>query len=318
MSAMLRASAGMSTATGSSLSIRLERSLTRVSLLPTRRSGVHDMHKANACSALVALIAIAIGTMALWACSDTARAIDDADAGDRVCLSDRDCFQTYFCDVDGRCRPGASVARQLDAGFDGGAPSSSDVVDHEVMSQWGTIGARDFEPKSPGGHAYCAIGDVRSDDLGAYYDAYIPEAYSLITPWPDTPGRCGDDLETLSWRLMNCERMSRGLDPVSCDLRLVWAGRRHSENMLRDARFDHTDRLGMSSFDRLAARGIEYTWAGENLAMFSDVQSAHQGWMDSASHRRNVLNDQYSFGGIGTVAAPGNHLLYLTGLYIRP
>lgn len=163
--------------------------------------------------------------------------------------------------------------------------------------------------------AYCALDDVATEDLGGWVDEFSP-AELPDEPWADVAGRCGDDVETLSWRLMNCERAARGIPPVACDLRLVWAGRQHSVDMRTSRHFGHDSADGRTTFDRLDALGLEWSWAGENLAMYDDVVDAHAGWMRSPAHRRNILNDQYVLGGVGAVQ--GGERYYLTELFLRP
>jgi hypothetical protein len=165
------------------------------------------------------------------------------------------------------------------------------------------------------GAAVCALDDVATDDLGGWVDEFSP-ATLPDEPWADVAGRCGDDIETLSWRLMNCERTVRGIPPVACDLRLVWAGRQHAAHMRATRHFGHVTPDGRSTFDRLDDLGLEWSWAGENLAMYDDVVAAHDGWMRSPAHRRNILNAHYVLGGVGAVE--GDEHYYLTELFLRP
>src|SRR5699024_3816785 len=90
--------------------------------------------------------------------------------------------------------------------------------------------------------ALCALEDVRTDDLIFNITRTYPAGY-----WGDVPisdahgGRCGSDLETLAWRLLNCERISRELPPVDCDLRLVWISRQHADDMASRNFFGHVN-----------------------------------------------------------------------------
>lgn len=231
----------------------------------------------------------------------------------RVCIDDADCLPHQVCGADGVCLEQFALASDVGVPYAPVADAGNAIVDWE---RFGTVGAGDAVESTASG-AFCTLDDVRADDLIGYHDDYFPAESLPESPWPDTAGRCGDDIETLSWRLMNCERMTRGLEPVSCDLRLVWAGRRHSVDMSRRGYFDHTDLDGGTAFDRLGDLGIVYTWAGENLAMFDDVISAHREWMRSVGHRMNILNDRYAYAGVGAVTAPSG-VLYLTELFIRP
>lgn len=166
-----------------------------------------------------------------------------------------------------------------------------------------------------GPNVLCSIEDVRTDDLLFTYTRAYPAGY-----WGDEPiadrhgGRCGDDLETLAWRLLNCERITRELPPVNCDLRLVWISRQHADDMASRDFFDHINPEGQNSFHRLSGRGIHYGLAGENLARQRSIFDAHTAWMDSPQHRRNILTEQYHYAGIGVV--PYGRQLMLTEAFL--
>lgn len=236
---------------------------------------------------------------------------------DASCTSNEMCADTEVCGSTGVCEPYEVriQERQQRFGADAGA-----------YSQWmryGTAGARMMgESASPylysdalsrqhnetksthgkGPNVLCSIEDVRTDDLLFTYTRAYPGGY-----WGDEPiadghgGRCGDDLETLAWRLLNCERITRDLPPVECDLRLVWIGRQHADDMASRNFFGHVNPEGKNSFHRLSGRGIHYGLAGENLARQRSIFDAHTAWMDSPQHRRNILTEQYHYAGIGVV-----------------
>lgn len=148
----------------------------------------------------------------------------------------------------------------------------------------------------------CTIYDVRTDDLTFNTTRAYPGGYWGETPIADPHnGRCGDDLETLGWRLLNCERITRALSPVDCDLRLVWISRQHADDMATRDFFGHINPDGHDSFHRLSGRGIQYGLSGENLARQSSIYNAHQAWMRSPLHRRNILTEQYQYAGLGVI-----------------
>lgn len=164
-------------------------------------------------------------------------------------------------------------------------------------------------------HSLCALGDVRTDDLTFKMTRAYPGGYWGDTAIADTHnGRCGDDLETLAWRLLNCERISRDIEPVDCDLRLVWISRQHADDMASRDFFDHINPDGHDSFHRLAGRGIDYGIAGENLARHTSIYDAHLAWMRSSLHRRNILTEQYQYAGIGVISA--GKQLFLTETFL--
>lgn len=187
-----------------------------------------------------------------------------------------------------------------------------------LMRRWGTAGSTSTTPRSSGGYGFCGVDDIQSSDLLAEHtDSTIPELPWGTQPVEDELARCGDDQETMAWRLMNCERMTTGLEPLECDLRLVWLGRKHSLDMAERDYFDHTNLEGDSPFDRMEQNGIVFSAAAENIAMYPRVQDASLGWMDSQGHRTNILSSSNSHAGVG-IATVNSRDLFLTQLFIRP
>ncbi len=238
------------------------------------------------------LAAAALGAF-LGSCDLTGEAVGEP------CEQAWDCAGDEFCN-DGTCaRRSGLISTGADAWTGHDAHFTPDEI--ESWERWGTAGSRSDEGVSPEGYGYCSTAHVRTDDLSNLYVDDVPMADWSSGPIQAAANRCGDDLETLSWRLMNCERITRGLDPVTCDLRLVWLGRKHSSDMERDDFFDHVNNDGLDPFDRLSVMGIDYQMAGENLARFPTVERAHLAWMDSEDHRRNILTPNFTFGGVGAI-----------------
>ena len=178
------------------------------------------------------------------------------------------------------------------------------VSPDEAWSRFGTVGSEAAEARSPGGFAFCAAEDVRLDDLLPWRGAASIEAgENRGRPVADLPGRCGNELETLSWRLVNCERITHGIEPLGCDLRLVDVARAHADDMRVNDYFKHHGLDGRSPFDRLFDAHLDYVSAGENLARFSPgsnvAEAAHFGWMDSSAHRNNILSEGFTHAGTG-------------------
>lgn len=174
-------------------------------------------------------------------------------------------------------------------------PNPADVD----AGEWGTDGPATNDGKSPDGNALCELSDVVTEDLGTSNSDEVPDDPWGGTPVADSTARCGDDHETLGWRLYNCERIARGLQPFACDMRLVWMGREHTLDMIRWDYFRHDNPAGESPFDRMARHGIGGGASAENIASASSVIEMHHSWMDSRGHRENILGP-YSHAGLGT------------------
>lgn len=101
--------------------------------------------------------------------------------------------------------------------------------------------------------------------------------------------------------LVNKERTANGLKPLQVDMRLVNTARMKSQDMINKGYFDHNSPTYGSPFDQMKSQGITYKTAGENLAGNSTVEKAHTALMNSAGHRANILNANYTHIGIGII-----------------
>lgn len=115
--------------------------------------------------------------------------------------------------------------------------------------------------------------------------------------------------------LVNAERTSRGLMPLTVDFRLVELARKKSQDMIDKNYFGHYSPTYGSPFDMMKSAGIEYRLAGENLAGAPDVATAHKALMNSEGHRRNILNPGFTKVGIG-VAKGGPYGMMFTQMFI--
>jgi uncharacterized protein YkwD len=81
--------------------------------------------------------------------------------------------------------------------------------------------------------------------------------------------------------------------------------------------FSHYSPEGISPFDRMRAEGISYRSSGENIiAGYSSSISAHEGWVNSAGHRSNILGS-YIHLGVGFYKG-GSYGYYYTQNFYTP
>jgi uncharacterized protein YkwD len=107
--------------------------------------------------------------------------------------------------------------------------------------------------------------------------------------------------EQSMFKLVNKERVSRGLREVVFDTELREVGRRHCGDMFKRGYFSHFTPEGFSPFDRIGEAGILYEFAGENLALSPDVNIAMRGLMNSPGHKANILSVNFGRVGIGVI-----------------
>lgn len=104
--------------------------------------------------------------------------------------------------------------------------------------------------------------------------------------------------------LVNKERRDRGLPTLHLFVKIQEVARGHSSDMYKRGYFAHTNPDGKDPFDRMAAGGVHFTYAGENLALAPTVAMVHQGLMNSPKHKDNILKPEFTDLGIGVFKGP--------------
>lgn len=147
--------------------------------------------------------------------------------------------------------------------------------------------------------------------LKSQFGGLLEDTFALLTIKPGEEGldlgftltkfRVDEKAEEEMLRLLNEERIKRGLAPLKMDEKIRMVARAHSEDMFRRGYFAHDSPDGVTPAERLDQAGIRYRVMGENLALAPDVQLAHKGLMESPSHRANILFPEYRKVGIGAV-----------------
>lgn len=119
-------------------------------------------------------------------------------------------------------------------------------------------------------------------------------------------------------RLVNVERAKVGLKPLSENVKLSKVARIKSQDMINKKYFSHYSPTYGSPFDMMKKFGIRFRAAGENIAMGQKTpKEVMNAWMNSAGHRRNILNPNFTQIGVG-VAKDSKGRLYWTQMFIRP
>jgi hypothetical protein len=103
-------------------------------------------------------------------------------------------------------------------------------------------------------------------------------------------------------RLTNVQRQANGLNVLNESSVLDAAALAKGNDMLAKGYWAHFAPDGTSPWSFFLSFGYKYSYAGENLARdFPDASSAVNAWMNSPSHRENMLNPNYRDIGIGVV-----------------
>ncbi len=104
--------------------------------------------------------------------------------------------------------------------------------------------------------------------------------------------------------LTNAKRAENGLGALTFNPLLANAASAKASNMFTENYWAHNSPSGKTPWSFITAAGYRYIYAGENLARdFSDAQSVVNAWMNSSSHRSNLLDK--NFKEIGVAVASG-------------
>lgn len=101
---------------------------------------------------------------------------------------------------------------------------------------------------------------------------------------------------------INAERAQAGLAAVSLNSQLNQAALAKANYMFLHDFWAHVAPDGTTPWDFIKASGYAYSVAGENLARdFSDTPTMVKAWMDSETHRANIIHPKYTQTGIAVV-----------------
>lgn len=97
----------------------------------------------------------------------------------------------------------------------------------------------------------------------------------------------------------NKERAKKGLAPLTANATLSTAAMAKARNMFEENYWAHFSPSGKDPWNFITAAGYKFSYAGENLARnFQTSDEIVKAWMNSPSHRDNILNSKYEEIGI--------------------
>lgn len=103
-------------------------------------------------------------------------------------------------------------------------------------------------------------------------------------------------------RLTNEKRAAAGLAPVTLNPLLTQAAQAKGADMLAKGYWAHVSPDGTQPWKFISDAGYKYHYAGENLARdFASSQAAVDAWMNSPSHKENLLSARYKDVGVAVV-----------------
>lgn len=119
---------------------------------------------------------------------------------------------------------------------------------------------------------------------------------------PSTLGFASDISPEQVVELTNQRRMERGLNPLQLNSVLNEVAQRKAGDMFAFNYWAHTSPSGRDPWSFFQEVGYRYLYAGENLARdFMNSNSVVDAWMNSPTHRTNILNNHYREIGLAVV-----------------
>ncbi len=108
-----------------------------------------------------------------------------------------------------------------------------------------------------------------------------------------------DESELLS--LINTEREKNNLSALKIDKDLQNVARLKANDLVENNYFSHISPIYGTPFEMLKSNKISYKTASENIAGNSSISNAFDSWMNSESHKNNILSNDYNYTGLAVV-----------------
>ncbi|SPF45825.1 SCP-like extracellular family protein [Candidatus Desulfosporosinus infrequens] len=117
--------------------------------------------------------------------------------------------------------------------------------------------------------------------------------------------------EQLMVDMINQERATAGVSPVTLDLRLASVGRAKANDLKANNYFDHASPTYGSPWAMMQQVGLTVGWAGENIAGNDSVAGAMTALMLDPGHRANILDPRFTNVGVGIAYGSAYGNLYV-------
>lgn len=150
---------------------------------------------------------------------------------------------------------------------------------------------------------------IQNDEnkIGAAHERYITPTSEHKAATTNTeaveevknPNLTDDESKLLS--LINAERNKNNLSNLEIDENLQNVARLKAQDLVQNNYFSHNSPTLGTPFDMLKSNNIPYKTASENIAGNSSIESAVESWLNSDSHKENILSNDYNYTGIAVV-----------------
>lgn len=130
-----------------------------------------------------------------------------------------------------------------------------------------------------------------------------------------------DVQSTFLAQVTNEKRIDNDVPTLTVNDRLQYAAQLKAADMAEYGYFAHTSPSGKNPWYWFDKAGYNYRYAGENLAIdFYETKEVAEAWMDSPSHRKNMLNSNYTEIGIAvdTGVYKGREVAFVVQMFGTP
>lgn len=169
----------------------------------------------------------------------------------------------------------------------------------EVMASWKERGDRTWKSLVGGNSGDLGVGAAILDDVPVYVFLLGLSAEDFLA------GRAAEYRDRTQMRRqmlssVNAVRGRRSLPTLAPSTALDRIAQAYADDMLKRSHYGHVDPEGLTVRERAYAGGYDLRFIAENLASGqSTVDEVMNGWMNSPTHRENILSKIYTEAGFG-------------------
>jgi len=120
---------------------------------------------------------------------------------------------------------------------------------------------------------------------------------------------------------INRQRLVNSLPVLTLNSKLNKAAELKVTDMVKNGYFDHNSPTGLTPWCWFDEVGYDFIYAGENLAVdFDSPEGIVQAWMDSPSHRQNILDNHFNETGLAVMQGEhnGHSSLFVVQMFGQP
>ena len=101
--------------------------------------------------------------------------------------------------------------------------------------------------------------------------------------------------------LINSNRKNNGLTELKIDNTIQNVARLKAQDLERNDYFSHLSPTYGNIDSMLTSFGVTYSVAQENIAGNQNLSGAVEAWMNSESHKANILNNDFNYTGVAII-----------------